>query len=208
MTLGPISTSTAHHSSAQLEAPGAAEQDPTTSIALSDPMLALAALLIESDHLRGELDHQNLQAARNAQQEAMARQISALHEAADDVRTGALVEGALTAGGAVLSGISTVCSAEATSPEAATNAKLLGQAGGAMHDMAGPAGKLAGDAPRMDAEADVKQAENEASQAAFLVADAQDHQQRVADHSDRILDQLAQLIETEHAGNLAILANS
>jgi hypothetical protein len=191
MSLSPVTSST---SPVLPESPD--EDASVTSLGVSDPMLALAELMINTDHLRSELDRQNLEAARQAQREAMQRQVASLHEAADDVRTGALFEGGAVVLGALTTGAGTLA-----------DSKLVHEAGGALHAMASPVGKLAGDAPRMHSEARAKQAEQEAEQAGWRADDARDHRRRVAENSDRTLDRVSQIIESEHAGNFAILAN-
>jgi hypothetical protein len=200
MTITPVSS--VNHGEVSLD-----EAHPPP-VSIADPILALAQLLVETDYLRAELDRQNLQAARQAQSEALSRQVAALHDAADDVATGALIQGGLTALGAGMSAVSTVAAASAEDVNSVADARLLGQGGSALQAMAEPAGRVAGEAPRLHAEADAKQAEHEAQQAGFRVDDAREHQRRVADHSDRLLDAASGIIESEHAGNLAILANS
>ena len=165
-------------------------------ITSTDPMLAFAELLINADYARSELDHQNLQAAREEQARAEARQVAALHDAADSVAEGAWVQGAFTVAGSVCGGASTL-----------TESNLLQQAGSGLSALAGPAGNLAGTAPRMHAEARAEEASQAAEHARWKADDARDHSRRVAEHSDRILDGVAQVLETEHAGELAILAN-
>jgi hypothetical protein len=153
----------------------------------SNPMLALAELLIDSDYQRAELDRQNLQAAREEQRAAQAREVAALHEAADCVAAGALAEGLFKVAGAGLS--------------------AAGEASGSvLSSLSEEVGKQVGDAPRMHAEARAKQAGYEAEDARLRAEDAREHQQRVAEHSDRILDAAATVMESEHDGNLAILA--
>jgi hypothetical protein len=191
MSISPIT------SSISPALPEPTEDAPTlTNPSASDPMLALAELMINTDHVRSELDRQNLEAARQAQREAMQRQVASLHEAADDVKTGAFFEGGAVVLGALTTGAGTLA-----------DSKLIHEAGGALHASASPAGKLAGDAPRMHSEAQAKQTEQEAAQAGFRADDALDHRRRVVENSDRTLDRLSQIIESEHAGNLAILAN-
>jgi hypothetical protein len=170
-------------------------------VTATDPMLAFAELLINTDYQRAELDRENLQLAREAQREAQAREVAALHAAADDVAIGAVVQGSVALAGAG-------CSAGAVLLDHGTTAKLVDAAGDGLNTLAGTLGKLTGEAPRMHDDARAKRAGYDAEQAGWRADDAREHAQRVADHSDRLLDAAATVMESEHAGKLAILANS
>ncbi|HEY3497509.1 MAG TPA: hypothetical protein VGK73_22585, partial [Polyangiaceae bacterium] len=146
--------------------------------------------------------------ARAAQREAMKQQVAEMHEAADAVQTGALVEGAFTAAGAAVSGTATALEPGVTTAGGRTRTEVAGEVGVALRSMASSAGELAGDAPRMHHEANAKQAEHEAERASWQADDARQHGERVANHTDRMLEQVSAIIDGEHAGNLAILANS
>src|SRR5574339_1042902 len=71
------------------------------SLAISDPMLELAALLIESDFARAEMDAEPRRAAREAERRAMNAEIAAMRRAADFIKQQAWVQGGIAvAGGA------------------------------------------------------------------------------------------------------------
>jgi hypothetical protein len=172
-----------------------------------DPLFALASLLVERDNLRAALDDENLRAARDEERRALAREVALLHEAADDVRVGALVSGGITALGAGLSaywhGITL-----ATDDKAAENvlaAKIRSADG--FTALAGPAGALFGDASRADAEANAKQAAAHGSDAHARAEDALRHRERMDQEVERGLDALGRALESEAQGNLAIIAN-
>src|ERR1051325_10911819 len=68
-----------------------------------DPLLALAALIVERDGQRADIDDQNLRSAHAEEQRQLGRQVEALHEAADDIRLGAMISGGMTIAGGALS---------------------------------------------------------------------------------------------------------
>src|SRR5580765_1155197 len=75
----------------------------TIAIMASDPAIALAAQEIEFDNVSADVDASDLRAARNQEQAALAQQIEKLHEAAEDVRRGALGQGGFSLAGAAAS---------------------------------------------------------------------------------------------------------
>ena len=175
----------------------------TAPIASGDPMVALAAMLVDRDYLRATVDDENLRAARDDQRRELAQQLSDLHAAADDIRVGAFVEGGLAIGGAALSTVGAELSCESHH----FAHELLTGSGGGLHGLAAPAGNMLGNAPRADAEAQAKRAETAASDAAGRAEEAQHHRERVDQSTDRALDTITATLASEAQGNLAIISN-
>jgi hypothetical protein len=179
----------------------------TTPVGSSgDPMFALAALLVERDDQRMDADDQNLRAARAEEQRALAAQVHALREAADDIRVGGLVQGLLTVASgsmtAVGHAIGPACDAQ-KSP----GLKAFMAGSEALGQLAGPAGRLTGDAARADDEADAKQAEARGSAANARAEEAERHRDRLEQNLVRSLDAIDQSLDSQAQGNLAIIAN-
>jgi hypothetical protein len=176
----------------------------TTTIV--DPMLALAALMIDNDHAREKSETEALDQARAEQRRAMDEAVEQLYDAADAVTTGALLRGALTvAGGAA----STAGSVGTTALEGETTPLLTGltSGGNALRELAAPVFDLVGQAARMQAEAAAKRAENEATHAGWAAADASDNRERLLQKTDRNLDGIENALDAEHQTNIAILSN-
>jgi hypothetical protein len=170
-----------------------------------DPMLALAELMLNADELRARTDDAALQSARREQQQALREEVDALHEAAHDVRFGAFIEGAATAVGGTVGGIAHGDTPLGQQPTG-WRAALL-ESGHALIGMAGPAGRELGQAPSMDEQAKAKQAEQEGADAGTRAEQSNRHYDRVRDDQDRMLATLADVLQSESQGNLAIIAN-
>jgi len=175
----------------------------TTPISSGDPLVALAAMMIDRDNLRAAVDEEALRAAREEQHRALAREVNLLHEAADDMRTGALLEGGLTIAGGALAGVGGVVPA-CSHPVAHD---FLTGSGAVARTLAGPMGKMLGDAPKADAEADAKQAEAQAADAGSRADEAERHRARIDQSADRVLDTIGATLASEAQGNLAIISN-
>jgi hypothetical protein len=163
-----------------------------TDIALTE----LATLIVQNDFLRGEVDDQNLRAAREAERRAQEQEIAAMHDAADAISTGAWVQG-LTAAAAG----STQCYASVERIDA------LDKGGKGLAGMAEPVGALVGDAPKARADANAAQARNAASRADARADEADQHRARVERQTDHVLDLVEGTLESQHQGNFAILGN-
>jgi hypothetical protein len=175
-------------------------------VSSTDPMVRLAELMLNADEARAKSDEDALRAARQAQQQALREELDALHEAADDVRVGAWVEGAATVAGGTMA-----ATAYAETPVAdlePTHAlAALRKSGEALEKMAAPLGRELGEAPSMDARADAKQAEQEGADAATRAELANRHHERVLGDQERTLATLQSVLESESEGNLALIAN-
>ncbi len=170
-----------------------------------DPLFALASMLVERDNLRAAIDDENLCAARNEERRALAEQVRALHEAADHVRTGALVTGGLTIAGA---GASAYLSGLTPANDAAKRRiEVAKDVANGVTELAEPAGALFGHAERLHAEAEAKQAEARGADAAARAEEARRHGERVDREVERSLDMIGQALDAEAQGNLALIAN-
>jgi hypothetical protein len=170
-----------------------------------DPLFALASMLVERDNLRAAIDDENLRAARNEERRALAEQVAALHDAADHVRTGALISGGLTLAGA---GASAYLSGLTPGSDAAKRRIDSGKSvANGVAELAEPAGAFLGHAERLHAEAEAKQAEGRGADAAARAEDARRHGERLGREIERSLDAIGQALDTEAQGNLAIIAN-
>ena len=171
-----------------------------------DPMAELAALLVENDFLRTEIDDQTRRAAREAERRAMAEEVKAMHEAADAIAIQALWQGGIAfAGGAAQCAGSIGQIGEPTDKHNEFDAWIKGGKG--LSDIAGPAGMLMGGDDKADADADAREARNAAEQAGSRAEDAAQHRERVERHTDSVLELVESTLESEHQGNLAILGN-
>jgi hypothetical protein len=177
----------------------------TIAIVGADPLVGLAELMLKSDEQRASLDDESIRAAREQQRQALEQQVNLLHAAADDVRTGAFIQGGAVMLGAAASGFA--CGTSPAGKPDKAGLVALDKAGSAVQQMAKPVSDELGEAPRMDAEAKAKQAEIKGNLAAERSEEALHHQQRLEQASDRTLDTLGASLESESQGNLAIIAN-
>jgi hypothetical protein len=169
----------------------------------SDPMIQLAEMMLDHDALAAKLDAENMRAARADQHRAIEQEVSALHEAADDLRRGALVEGGLALGGAALSSVGHVLPKDA----GALACTLTNGMGAAAQALSRPTGSLLGAAPQADAQAEAKRYEANAADAEARAEEARHHRDRADQAADRTLDSVGATLASETQGNLAIIAN-
>jgi hypothetical protein len=172
----------------------------TTAISASDPSIALAEHLLDLDNLNDQVDTENLNAARNEEQAALNQQIEKLHEAANDVRKGAWVQGGLSLAGSA-------AGFGGTALDPGTFATDLKAASPVFSSAAGIFGPLAGAAPQADHEADAKRAEAHVVDARSRADEAEHHRERMEQQSDRTLSSVDSIVNSEAQGNLALIAN-
>ncbi len=173
----------------------------STTITATDPAIALAAREIELDNVNADLDAANVRAARNQEQAALAQQVQKLHEAADDIRRGALFQGGFSLAGAAAS----FCGTDVIKPGVC--ADLTKGAGTVATALAGPMARWTGEAQQRDDEADAKMAEAHVSDARARAEEAEQHRQRMEQASDRTLSTVDAILSSEAQGNLALIAN-
>jgi len=171
----------------------------------ASPMVQLAELMLNADEARAQADEDALRAARDAQQQALQSQVEALHDAADDVRVGAWVEGGAALAGGLMTATAHLETPLGEKPAGAMAALL--DSGQVLGQMASPLGRELGEAPSMDAQANAKQAEAEGADAGTRAEMANRHHERVRDDQDRVIATLQDILESESQGNLALIAN-
>jgi hypothetical protein len=177
-----------------------------------DPLAELAALIVQNDFVRSESDEQNLRAAHEAAQRAVAEEVHAMHEAADAIATQAWIQGGLTAAGGAaqctgsLGQVSNVGEAPATEARS-LRWEALGRGGGALGGIAEPLGQFVGGTAKAEAEADAREARGDAEAANSRADEAKQHRQRVERHTDAVLSLVEGTLENEQRTNLAILGN-
>lgn len=176
-----------------------------TEVMSTDPTIQLAALMIDADEARSRVADEAIAAARREQLQAFDEQIRYLHEAADDVRAGAWVQGLTTIAGSGLTAAAHVQAGPGETPSTAVKLEL--DLGGTLKDLAPKFGDLVGTAPAADANADAKRAEQHATDAGARADEAKEQRRRAFESSDRTLSTLQSTLESNAQGNLAIIAN-
>jgi len=172
----------------------------TSAIMASDPMVALAEHQLEMETVNADVDAQDLRAARNQEQAALNHEVDLLHEAARDVRRGAIIQGTFT-----LAGAAGGMTGELVKP--GTLAVVFKSAGAASTALAAPMGHWTGDAAAQDDQADAKRAEAHAADARSRAEEADHHHQRMEQASDRTLSTVDEILSSQAQGNLAVIAN-
>jgi hypothetical protein len=170
-----------------------------------DPMIALAVLLVENDAVLNEIDQQNLEAAREAEREANARELESLHGAADAVARGAWLEGGFRIAGGATSAVALAKGSGASDAKADWQAAQV--IGDGVSALAGPVSSLVGEVPRLHAEARARHAAQASDDARYRAEDALDHAEDVDRHANAVLELVQQIERSESEGNLAVLAN-
>ena len=176
-----------------------------TEVTTTDPMIQLAALLIDADETRSRVADAAVAAAHREQIQALDEQVSCLHEAADAVRTGAWIQGLTTVAGAGFTADAHVQVAlgQATARDVAAQLAL----GKGLEELSPALGQLFGTAASADANADAKQAEQRGADAAARADGAREERRRAFENADRTLATLQSTLESTSQGNLAVIAN-
>jgi len=163
-------------------------------IVSGDPTVQLAVLMLENASLARELDREQLESARQAEERASAERIAAMHEAAEAIATGAWVQGGLT-----------VLGAGTSIGGVAADTKSLDFAGGGAMALAEPLGALFGAVPRAHAEAEAASAADAASRAGNVAEDARAHLANVDRHAGAVVDLVTKILDVEADGARAVL---
>lgn len=174
---------------------------------ITDPTLALALLMLENDQAREQCDAVALARAREEQRRAMQDHVSALHDAADAVATGALFQGALTLAGGAASSAGAVGTAARAQGDATPLLAGLSNGGNAAITLGAPVAALVGEAPRLDAEAEAKAAEHRQMEASWAAQDADESRERTRARIDHRLDVVENALDAQHQTNIAVLSN-
>jgi hypothetical protein len=184
-----------------------------------DPFAELAELLVQNDFLRADLDAQDLRAAREAEARARRDEVSAMRRAADAIVVQAYVQGGMAALGGLAQCTGSLGQVGNTPPTADADhaarcdfrkceleLKGLDKAGSALGSIAQPLGQLTGGVAKAHADADAAEARNESEQAEAEKSELQAHAERLQKHTDSVLELVESTLDSEHQGNLAILA--
>ena len=188
----------------------------------------LASLLLHSQQALQQLEQAGLVAARADYRQALADEVEAMHEAADDVFCGAVVEGLLavasgaaTVGGALSREVPELPPQPVDGAASQTGCDLLLQLkvqvalqptpvevfGNALRPLAEPVGKLASQAEGQHALANARASAGWGEQAQWEASDAQDAIRRSQDRTGATIEWLDSLSEQEAAATATVLAN-
>ncbi len=180
----------------------------------------LAELLIQTESVQSDSARQQRDAARADFLHEAENQVKALHEAADDIRTGAWANAAMAVASSACMVVSAVekydadmatsklCPSARLTPEIAHEtafAKGWAAAGTALSDLMAPTKALAGDAPAADANANAKLFETLAEKAKWVSSDASDEIAKAAKLGDKILDLLQGINQDQNSANNALI---
>lgn len=174
---------------------------------VTDPMLELALLMLENDHARERSDAVALAEARDEQRRALTDAVNALHDAADAVAIGALLQGGLVFAGGAASCAGAVGVAAREQGRPTPLLAGLSSGGNAALALGAPANALAGEAPRLSAEADARAAEHRRTEASWAADDANESRERTRARIDHTLDAIESTLEAHHQANVAVLSN-
>jgi hypothetical protein len=191
----------------------------------------LAELLLNVETVRSDSAQLERDSARKDFLEQAEHQVQALHEAADDVRTGAWVAAAFTVTSSVVSiegamskynaemdqaqlnGINPRSPCEAAEAlalakdvaSASKAANLLLSGSKLLDALAGPAKQLLGDAPADDANANAKLFETLAEKAKWAAGDASTEIDQAAQLTNKLLDLVQGIHQDQNAANNALI---
>jgi hypothetical protein len=181
----------------------------------------LAELLIQTESAQSDSAEQQRDAARKDFLENAQHQVDALHEAANDVRSGALVNAALTIGGAACSitgafeqygadmGSSKLCAlGPKTTPEIASDTRLaniLGATGKGLDTLGGAAKTFIGDAGSADDSAKAKLFETQTEKDKWLASDASTEIDKASQLGNKLLDILQGINQDQNSANNALI---
>ncbi len=172
----------------------------------------LAELLIQTESVQSDSARQQRDAARSDFLHEAENQVKALHEAADDVRTGAWASAAM----AVASSACTIVGSVEQFKAETAGSETCGAAdkalatrwtaiGVGLEKLADPTKALAGDAPAADANAKAKLFETLAEKAKWVSSDASDEIAKAAKLGDKILDLLQGINQDQSSANNALI---
>ncbi len=181
----------------------------------------LAELLIQTESAQSDSADLQRDAARKDFLENAQHQVDALHEAADDVRTGAFVSAAFTVAGAACSigsafdqydadkGSAALCAnGPKTTLQIASDTKwanIFGATGKGLDGLGGAEKTFIGDAAVADDNAKAKYFETLSEKAKWLEGDASTELDKVARLGDKILDTLQGINQDQNAANNALI---
>lgn len=181
--------------------------NPISNSNITDPLLALALLTLENDHAREQSDAVALAHARAEQLRALNDRVEALHDAADAVQTGALLQGGLALAGGAASSAGAIGTAMQKQGEVTPLLAGLSSGGSAALALSAPAYALVGEAGRLAGEAEAARADAEQTRAKFAADDASESRERTRARVDHTLAAIDDALDAHHQTNIAILSN-
>jgi hypothetical protein len=168
----------------------------------------LAELLLQVESLQSDSATTTRNAARQDFLREAQHQVDALHQAADDVRSGAWAQAALTVAGSACDLTGTVLKFDAERTSSCTtlkDAQLFVGLGKAFASLAAPAKALLGDAPADDANATAKRCETLAEQARWAAGDATTEIDKVTQLGDKVLSTLQGVDQDQSSSNMSLI---
>ncbi len=181
----------------------------------------LAELLIQTESTQSDAANLERDAARKDFLENAQHQVDALHEAANDVRSGALVSAAFTMAGAACSigsaldqydadkGSAVLCAnGPKTTLQIASDTKwanIFGATGKGLDGLGGAMKTFVADAASAYDNAKAKYFETQAEKAKWLEGDASTELDKVAKVGDKILDTLQGINQDQNSANNALI---
>jgi hypothetical protein len=195
--------------------PSAAFIDPAQTISSTGGALAL--LVLDTQALQRDADHDRLEGARDAYKEALADEVSSMHAAADQVFWGAIAQGSLgiVAGGASVYGSinshAAVSQALATHNETALSAAVKPSTaealGGALAQLGAPTGQLVSGSGGEHSRAFAKAASGEGEQAKWQIDDMKNRIAQSDETTDRAIQWQQTLVDKQDATMNALISN-
>lgn len=189
--------------------------DPAEMISTSGG--SLAAMFLDSQAAQRDADHEQLETARAEYQDCIANEVAAMHEAADRVLMGAVVQGsiAMVAGYASMSGAieskSLVNQALTTHDDRLLQIALKQSTGevfgSALSQLGAPVGQLVSGGGGQHALADAKAASGRAEEARGQMEDAQKNINESNDASKNATDWAASLVSKNDQTVSALIGN-
>ena len=178
----------------------------------TDFVAELAQLLLETEQVQSDSAHLERDSARADVLHEAENQVKALHDAADDMRTGAWASAAMSVASSACSiagSVEQFKADSALSKHCGAADQLLANKwsaiGKGLENLAAPTKALVGDAPAADANANAKLFETLADKAKWLSGDANDEIQTAAKLGDKILDVLQGINQDQNAANNALI---
>jgi len=151
----------------------------------------LALLVLENEDVRHDAAAEDKQVARERFIAASDKEVAAMHEEADDILTGAFVQGAvsLTAAGIQVGDALDAPNVDAAGREI-RESLYAPIAAAACNALSQTLGKALGDSPAADDRADAKHAGTAAQQATWQLDDAKDVSRKAEERQNKALDWL------------------
>jgi len=178
---------------------------------------SLAMLVLDTQAIERQADHERLQAARDDYQAALAEEVSKMHDAADKVFWGAIAQGSLAIAGGAASVYGTIDQhGSITSALKTGDDKLLQVAlkttqsqafGQALEPLAAPVGKVVSGSDGEHARAAAKSAAGKGEESRSEIDDAKARIEQSEQTTDRTTQWAATLVDKENAAVSGLIAD-